>query len=162
MKKYLFITCGLALMVSAATVLAGCSSDDDDLLSNPAILSQNEWKLDYLKEGEKMAECPFLPNDEHYYTISFNKEQHFKAILACYHFEGEYVADSVNIQLRETYSSEYLKWLRPDYLAQHWEFDNLLEKTILECNKYSISGNTLRLFSNNSYSFALLIIIVFS
>ena len=42
-------------MVSAATVLAGCSSDDDDLLSNPAILSQNEWKLDYLKEGEKMA-----------------------------------------------------------------------------------------------------------
>ena len=89
MKKYLFITCGLALMVSAATVLAGCSSDDDDLLSNPAVLSQNElgnWIN--LKEGEKMAECPFLPNDEHYYTISFNKEQHFKAILACYYFEG--------------------------------------------------------------------------
>ena len=29
MKKYLFITCGLALMVSAATVLAGCSSDNE-------------------------------------------------------------------------------------------------------------------------------------
>ena len=138
-------------MVSAVTVLAGCSSDDDDLLSNPAILSQNEWKLDYLKEGEKMAECPFLPNDEHYYTISFNKEQHFKAILACYHFEGEYVADSVNIQLRETYSSETWKWLRPDYLAQHCIFKQQLYTIQKEINNEEvyIHGTCFLLYDSN-------------
>ena len=44
MKKYLFITCGLALMVSAATVLAGCSSDDDNLVT-PQKAIVGKWKL---------------------------------------------------------------------------------------------------------------------
>ena len=44
MKKYLFVTCILALMVSAATALMGCSNDDDDLVM-PQKAIVGKWKL---------------------------------------------------------------------------------------------------------------------
>ena len=152
MKKYLFLISCLSLMASAATTFVGCGEDDElwDNYSNPTELTMHEWKLDYIKDGVKKKKCP-LPNYSTAYTIKFDSEKRFEVRVACYYFEGNYTADSVNIRMYETFSSEMEKYLRPDSLARHWKYDNLLEKTILECNKYAISGNHLRLYSNHDY-----------